>query len=79
MPVTAGITVSWKEHHMSMLTQQPDQTSSDPERFHTLCAELDEYDHLPELMPGAQTTRLITEQSHGDTIDESILAGLTNP
>ena len=64
---------------MSMLTQQPDQASSDPERFRALCAELDEYDHLPELMPGTQTTRLITEQSHEDTIDESILAGLTHP
>jgi hypothetical protein len=64
---------------MSMLTQRPDQASNDSQHFHALCAELDEYDHLPELMPGTRTTQLITEQSHEDTIDESILAGLTHP
>ena len=62
-----------------MLTQQSTQTSSDQDRFSTLCAELEEYDHLPELMPGDRTTRLITDQSHEDTIDGSILAGLTQP
>jgi hypothetical protein len=62
-----------------MLTHQPPQTSSEPDRFRTLCAELDEYDHLPELMPGNQSTRLITDQSHEDSIQESILAGLTHP
>jgi hypothetical protein len=56
-----------------MLTQQPDQQ----DRFSALCAELEEYEHLPELTPGSQDTRLITDQSHEDTIDESILAGLT--
>ena len=62
-----------------MLTQQPDQPGGDQDRFSSLCAELDEYDHLPELIPGDRTTRLITDQSHEDTIDESILAGLTKP
>jgi hypothetical protein len=60
-----------------MLTQQPLQTSTDQDRFSSLCAKLDEYEHLPELMPGSRDTRLITDQSHEDTIDESILAGLT--
>ena len=60
-----------------MSTPTPQQPSNDAERFHTLCAELDEYDHLPELMPGDRDTRFITEQSHEDTIHESILAGLT--
>jgi hypothetical protein len=60
-----------------MLSQHPVQTSSDQDRFSSLCAELDEYDHLPELTPGGRDTRLITDQSHEDTIDESILAGLT--
>ena len=59
-----------------MLEQQTIQTS-DQDRFSSLCAELDEYDHLPELTPGDGTTRLITDQSHEDTIDASILAGLT--
>lgn len=62
---------------MTMLDQQLDVSSED--RFHTLCAELEEYEHLPELTPGMQMTRLITDQSHEDTIDASILAGLTLP
>ncbi|MGH2872949.1 MAG: hypothetical protein ACRDL5_10880 [Solirubrobacteraceae bacterium] len=62
---------------MTMLDQQLDVSSED--RFHTLCAELEEYEHLPEFTPGLQTTRLITDQSHEDTIDASILAGLTLP
>ncbi len=62
----------------SMLSQHPAQATSDPERFNALCAQLEEYDHLPELIPGDRT-RLITDQSHEDTIDASILAGLTQP
>jgi hypothetical protein len=61
-----------------MLTEQTSPTSSE-ERFRALCAELEEYEHLPELMPGNQSSRLITDQSHEDTIDGSILAGLTHP
>jgi hypothetical protein len=60
-------------------TPQESQTNIDSDRFQALCAELEEYDHLPELIPGDRTTRLITDQSHEDTIDESILAGLTQP
>jgi len=60
-----------------MLTPPPVNPSSDQDRFSSLCAELDEYEHLPELTPGSHDTRLITDQSHEDTIDESILAGLT--
>ena len=61
-----------------MLTEQTSPTSSE-ERFRALCAELEDYEHLPELMPGNQSTRLITDQSHEDSIQESILAGLTHP
>jgi hypothetical protein len=60
-----------------MLTQQSVQTSTDQTRFSSLCSNLEEYEHLPELIPGGHDTRLITDQSHEDTIDESILAGLT--
>jgi hypothetical protein len=61
-----------------MLTEQTSPTSSE-ERFRALCAELEDYEHLPELMPGNQSMRLITDQSHEDSIHESILAGLTHP
>jgi hypothetical protein len=61
-----------------MLTEQTPPTSSE-ERFRALCAELEDYEHLPELMPGNQSMRLITDQSHEDSIHESILAGLTHP
>jgi hypothetical protein len=68
-----------------MLSQQPPQTTtSEPApgaaHFRSLCSELDEYEHLPELTPGAgHPTRLITGQNHEETLDESILAGLTLP
>ena len=61
-----------------MLTQQPTETAAE-DRFRALCAELEDYEHLPELMPGGAATRLITDQSHEDSIHESILAGLTHP
>jgi hypothetical protein len=61
-----------------MLTEQTSPPSSE-ERFRALCAELEDYEHLPELMPGNQSMRLITDQSHEDSIHESILAGLTHP
>ncbi len=61
-----------------MLIEQPTQTSSE-DRFRALCAGVEDYEHLPELTPGGQSSRLITDQSHEDTIHESILAGLTHP
>lgn len=71
---------------MSMLTQQPpqgtgyEQPPRQPERFRALTAELEEYEHLPELAPSVNhPTQLITSQSHEETLDESILAGLTLP
>ena len=63
---------------MSLLTQQPSETSKE-DRFRALCAELEDYEHLPELTPGSSSTRLITDQSHEDTINESILAWMTRP
>ena len=61
-----------------MLTERSTETSGE-DRFHALCAELEDYEHLPELMPGNVSTHLITDQSHEDSIHESILAGLTHP
>jgi hypothetical protein len=62
-----------------MLNQQPAQAGSEPDRFHALCAELEEYEHLPELIPGDRSARFIADQNHEEAIDESILAGLTQP
>jgi len=68
-----------------MLSQQPPQTTTgervpQTDHFRSLCSELDEYEHLPELTPGAtHPTPLITGQNHEETLDESILAGLTLP
>ena len=68
-----------------MLTEQQ-QHSGDlahvpqPDRFRALCAELEEYEHLPELTAGpTHPTHLITGQDHEETLDASILAGLTLP
>jgi hypothetical protein len=61
-----------------MLTEQPTDTTSE-DRFRALCAELEDYEHLPELMPATESRRLITDQSHEDSIHEAILAGLTHP
>ncbi|HWD69059.1 MAG TPA: hypothetical protein VG293_02625 [Solirubrobacteraceae bacterium] len=63
---------------MSMLTHQPTETNNE-DRFRALCAELEDYEHLPEMIPGSASSRLITDQSHEDTIHESILAWLTQP
>jgi len=63
---------------MSLLTQQPSETSNE-DRFRALCAELEDYEHLPELIPGSASSRLITDQSHEDAIHESILAWMTQP
>ncbi len=63
---------------MSMLSPQPPASSRD-DRFRALCAELEEYEPLPEVMPGHRATCLITDQSHEDSLHESILAGLTQP
>jgi hypothetical protein len=53
---------------------------ADHDRFHALCSEIDEYEHLPELMPGTTSPqRMITGTDQEETIDASILAGLTLP
>jgi hypothetical protein len=49
-------------------------------RFEALCAEVEEYDHLPELTQDrAYPTRMITGQDHEANLDASILAGLVSP
>jgi hypothetical protein len=64
-----------------MLPEQSAQDiKADPDRFQTLCSEIEEYEHLPELTHGVtQPQRMITSTDHEETIDASILAGLTLP
>lgn len=64
----------------------PDQTprtgpiESTQDRFQALCSELEEYEHLPELAPGTiHPAQFLTCQKPEETLDESILAGLTLP
>jgi hypothetical protein len=60
--------------------QTPQNGIAGQDRFHTLCSEVEEYEHLPELMPGAtRPERMITGTDHEETLDASILAGLTHP
>ncbi len=67
------------EHEQSQ-TESASPIAPSPEHFRALCAELDEYQHLPELIPGATpSARPITGQSPEETLDASILAGLTLP
>lgn len=62
-----------------MLTSSPSTTVTDADRFRTLCAGVDEYEHLPELTPGSQTSEPLAGQSQAETLAEAILAGLTQP
>jgi hypothetical protein len=52
----------------------------EPVPFETLCAEVEDYEPLPELVPGpADTTPSLRAQNHEDSIHEEILAGLVSP
>jgi hypothetical protein len=58
------------------------ETQAPPEmnRFESLCAEIEEYDHLPALTHDqAYPTRMITGQDHEAQLDAEILAGLVSP
>jgi hypothetical protein len=53
---------------------------TDHVQFDTLCANVEEYEPLPELVPGpADTTPPLTAQEHEQSIDAEILAGLVSP
>jgi hypothetical protein len=56
--------------------------SSDPShiQFDSLCADVEDYEPLPELVPGpADTTPMLAAQEHEQAIDAEILAGLVSP
>lgn len=60
--------------------QSRPELGGDQDRFQMLCSEVEEYEHLPELTPGAtRPQRMITGTDQEETIDASILAGLTLP
>ena len=66
------------EHPTEQIASEQERAAH--EQFSALCSGLGEYEHLPELIPGAHpSVRPITGQSQEDTIDASILAGLTLP
>jgi hypothetical protein len=69
------------EREFAMLPEQSRQgLGADQDRFQMLCSEVEEYEHLPELTPGATSPqRMMTGTDHEETIDASILAGLTLP
>ena len=69
-----------------MFEQQQSQTDPtspappSPDQFRELCAGLEEYEHLPELIPAAAPAAApLSDQSHEEALDASILAGLTLP
>jgi len=49
-------------------------------RFEALCAEIEEYDHIPAVSHEHDyPTQLITGEDHEADLDASILAGLVYP
>jgi hypothetical protein len=62
-----------------MLEQHPTQYE-EPSRFHVLCAEVEEYDHLPSPPHDPEhPARFITGHDHEADLDAEILAGLVSP
>ena len=47
-------------------------------RFEALCAEIEEYDHIPE-MTSSHPMRMLTGSDHEAELDAEILAGLVSP
>jgi hypothetical protein len=61
-----------------MLNQQTDDPQMN--RFEALCAEIEEYDHLPAVSHEPDhPTQLITGEDHEADLDAAILAGLVSP
>lgn len=58
----------------------PQTPPTEQHQFDSLCAEVEEYEPLPEVVPGpADTTPALDRQDHDDSIDAEILAGLVFP
>ncbi len=49
-------------------------------QFDSLCAGVEDYETLPEYVPGPRdTTPHLTAEQRSESIDEEILAGLVSP
>jgi hypothetical protein len=61
-----------------MLNQQTEEPQIN--RFEALCAEIEEYDHLPAVSHEHDyPTQMVTSEDHEGELDASILAGLVSP
>ena len=61
-----------------MLNQQTEEPQMN--RFEALCAEIEEYDHLPALSHDHDyPTQMVTGEEHEADLDAAILAGLVSP
>jgi hypothetical protein len=59
-----------------------DQQTEEPQtnRFESLCAGIEEYDHLPAVAHEHDyPTQMITGEEHEADLDAAILAGLVSP
>ena len=56
------------------------QLQEENNRFEALCAEIEEYDHLPGVTHDlGHPTHMITGPDHEGELDAEILAGLVSP
>ena len=56
------------------------QTPQEGQLFDHLCARVEEYEPLPEVVPGpGETTPQLSADAPSDSIDAEILAGLVSP
>jgi hypothetical protein len=61
-----------------MSRQQTEELQTN--RFETLCAEIEEYDHLPAVSHEHDfPTQMVTAEEHEADLDAAILAGLVSP
>jgi hypothetical protein len=55
-------------------------TRHDQSHFDSLCAEVEDYERLPEVLPGPfDVTPYLSDDEQTDSIDAEILAGLVSP
>jgi hypothetical protein len=58
----------------------PQTEEPQTKRFEALCAQIEEYDHLPAVSHEHDyPTQMVTAEDHEADIDAAILAGLVSP
>ena len=55
------------------------QNPQEHEQFDSLCAEIEEYETLPEINTRPDIAPLLTDDAQTDSLDAEILAGLVTP